>query len=250
MSSSAGLIVLRRTTPRRMRCSDGTRSSELRFLSVLSQFDIFTEVVTQRSEHSTGVWLAGLDVVAMDALQLPGNFFTPPPVACLLARGIGAAIRRARTRLPGGAENPVAIVRIPRERMIGSGIASSLFHEVGHQGSALLGLRASITPVLTDMQQEAGKMSDIWRYWKRWINEILADLWAVSPARHHRDPRAGWCCQPAAILRLPSQRRRSASSAMDSGQAELRSRRGTLSRPPMEHVGENLGILLPVVVRF
>jgi hypothetical protein len=26
----------------------------------------------------------------------------------------------------------VAIVKIPRERMVGNGIASSLFHEVGH----------------------------------------------------------------------------------------------------------------------
>jgi len=33
----------------------------------------------------------------------------------------------------GGGENPVAIVRVPRERMVGNGIASSLVHEVGHQ---------------------------------------------------------------------------------------------------------------------
>ena len=36
--------------------------------------------------------------------------------------------------------NPVAIIRVPRERMVGHGIASSLVHEVGHQGAALLGL--------------------------------------------------------------------------------------------------------------
>ena len=31
----------------------------LRFNAVLSQFDIFADVITQRSEHETGVWLAG-----------------------------------------------------------------------------------------------------------------------------------------------------------------------------------------------
>ena len=41
----------------------------LRFNDVLSQFDLFTEVITQRSEHGTGVWLAGLDVLAADALR-------------------------------------------------------------------------------------------------------------------------------------------------------------------------------------
>ncbi|HEU4666369.1 MAG TPA: hypothetical protein VFS79_06810, partial [Arthrobacter sp.] len=30
----------------------------LQFNVVLAQFDLFTEVVTQRSEHSTGVWLS------------------------------------------------------------------------------------------------------------------------------------------------------------------------------------------------
>ena len=65
-------------------------------------------------------------------------------MVCYLARGPGAAIRRARTRLPGGGDNPVAIIRMPRERMIGSGIASSLVHEVGHQGAALLDLVPSL----------------------------------------------------------------------------------------------------------
>ena len=38
------------------------------------------------------------------------------------------------------------MIRIPRERMIGYGIASSLVHEVGHQGAALLGLVESLRP--------------------------------------------------------------------------------------------------------
>ncbi len=111
----------------------------LRFNAVLTQVDLFADALVQRSEHEHGTWLGGLDVVAADGLALPG-YYEAPPVICYLDRGAGAAIRRARTRLPGGGENPVALIRVPRERMIGSGIASSLVHEVGHQAAALLDL--------------------------------------------------------------------------------------------------------------
>src|SRR5919204_3654279 len=123
----------------------------LRFNNTLTQFDTFSELITQRSEHETGVWLSGLDVLAADALATPVRYFEQPQVVCYLARGPGAAIRRARTRLPGGGQNPVAIVRVPRERMVGHGIGSSLVHEVGHQAAALLdlvpGLRARLHAV-------------------------------------------------------------------------------------------------------
>ena len=33
----------------------------LKFNAVLCKFDIFADVVTQRSEHETGIWLSGLD---------------------------------------------------------------------------------------------------------------------------------------------------------------------------------------------
>jgi hypothetical protein len=57
----------------------------LRFNSVLSQFDIFSEAQSQRSGHDVGIWLAGLDELARDALELPG-LFEAPPVICYLAR--------------------------------------------------------------------------------------------------------------------------------------------------------------------
>jgi hypothetical protein len=152
----------------------------LRFNVVLSQFDIFVDVLTQRSEHDTGVWLSGLDVAAADALTLPGGYYEAPAVVCYLDRGHGAAIRRARTRLPGGGENPVAIIRVPRERMVGSGIASSLVHEVGHQAAALLDLVNSLRPVLQELQQRSGQEQMAWRLWERWISEIVADFWSVA----------------------------------------------------------------------
>ena len=99
---------------------------------------------------------------------------------CYLDRGVGAAIRRARTRLPGGGSSPVAIIRVPRERMVGSGIASSLIHEVGHQAAALLDLVNSLRPVLRGLQRGSGGEREVWRIWERWISEIVADFWSVA----------------------------------------------------------------------
>lgn len=152
----------------------------MRFNAILSQFDMFSDVVTQRSEHQTGVWLAGLDALASDALGVVRHITDPPPVVCYLSRGAGAAIRRARTRMPGGDVSPVAIVRIPRERMVGQGVASSLIHEVGHQGAALLGLAESVRGDLAAVRREVGPEDPVWAAWERWISEILADLWSVG----------------------------------------------------------------------
>lgn len=152
----------------------------LKFHAVLNEFDMFSDVITQRSEHENGTWLSGLDVVAADALRLSGGYYALPPVICYLARGPGAAIRRARTRLPGGRINPVAIIRVPRERMVGSGIASSLIHEVGHQAAALLDLVPSLRLVLQARQQDDPANRESWAIWERWISEIVADFWSVA----------------------------------------------------------------------
>jgi hypothetical protein len=152
----------------------------LRFNAVITHFDVFENVITQRSESDTGVWLSGLDVLSADALQLRGNFYQVPPIVCYLDRGVGAAIRRARTRLPGGGSNPIGIIRVPRERMIGSGIASSLVHEVGHQAAALLGLVESLRPLLRGLARSNQAESVAWKLWERWISEIVADLWSVA----------------------------------------------------------------------
>lgn len=152
----------------------------LRFIAVLSQLHIFADILNQRSEHGSGIWISGLDVFAADALDLPGGHYTSPPVICYLDRGPGGAIRRARTRLPGGDSNPVAVIQIPRERMIGSGIASSLVHEVGHQGAALLDLINTLRPVLVKAIAQAGTRKKAWVCWERWISEIVADFWAMA----------------------------------------------------------------------
>jgi hypothetical protein len=151
----------------------------LSFQNALSQFDLFSEVITQRSEHDNGVLLSGLDIAAAEALLVPGRYFEGPPVICSLHRGLGGAIRRARTRLPGGGDNPVALIRIPRERMIGYGIASSLVHEVGHQGAALLRLVESLRAQLRSIRLRGG-LRRAWDLWDRWISEIVADFWSIG----------------------------------------------------------------------
>lgn len=150
------------------------------FNRVLTQFDLFADVLTQRSEHKNGVWLAGLDVVATDAINLPGRYLEAPPLICYLSPGYGAAIRRAGTRLPGGGKNPVTIIRVPRERMVGSGISASLIHEVGHQGAVLLGLIDSLRAELRKIAPRDPDLLEVWPLWSQWISEIIADYWAIA----------------------------------------------------------------------
>jgi hypothetical protein len=160
-----------------------------RFNLLLADYDIFSDALAQRSQPTHGPWLAGLDALAEDALQVDG--LSPPPLICYLDRGRGAAIRRARTRLPTGRLNPVAVVRLPRERLVGSGVAASLFHEVGHQGSELLGLLPSLRPVLRAL----GLERPIFALWERWLSEVVADLWAVA---------RGGVCAPLGLISVVS----------------------------------------------
>lgn len=154
---------------------------KLRFNAAITQFDIFSDALGERAEVGNGVWLAGLDAAADDALALEPPRYAAPPVVTYLDRGHGAAIRRARTRLPGGGDNPVAVLRLPRERMIGSGIAASLVHETGHQAAALLDLLPSLRLELSARRRWCRPEDDIaWQLWERWISEIAADFWAVA----------------------------------------------------------------------
>lgn len=158
----------------------GFTIQKLRYNSILDQLDIFADVLSQRGEHDVGIWLAGLDVLAEDGLEVCKNHFDIPPLMVFLERGHGAAIRRARTRLPGGDENPVAVIQIPRERMVGSGIASSLIHEVGHQAAEGMELTKGIRIELGKKMQSATKNKVAWKHYERWISEILADCWAMG----------------------------------------------------------------------
>lgn len=153
---------------------------KLKFNALLDQLDIFADVLTQRGEHDIGIWLAGLDTVAKDALSVVRKEVSMPPLITYLDRGHGAAIRRARTRLPGGKKNPVAVIRVPRERMVSSGIASSLVHEVGHQGAALLGILPTLKTALRNEAEKHPEEKQAWMLYERWISEIISDCWSVG----------------------------------------------------------------------
>ena len=93
----------------------------------------------------------------------------------------GARERRSGGRTlgsRGGGANPVAIIRVPRERMVGSGIASSLVHEVGHQGAAQLGLVETLRGDLA--RGRAAEPDGVWDTFDRWLSEIVADCWSVG----------------------------------------------------------------------
>jgi hypothetical protein len=77
----------------------------LRFNTIIRHFDVFASVLGQRSEHETGVWVAGLDDVAADALALPGGYFVAPPMICYLDR---TTARRSDAPIPAcPAGNPI-----------------------------------------------------------------------------------------------------------------------------------------------
>ena len=129
----------------------------LRFNDALTQFDLFSELITQRSEHDTGVWLAGLDVLAARRAEPAGRRTSSSRRSSATSR----AGRAPRSGAPGRASRAAGrtrwpIVRVPRERMVGHGIASSLVHEVGHQAAALLGLVESLRPVAPRAQRPRG----------------------------------------------------------------------------------------------
>ncbi len=75
----------------------------------------------------------------------------------------------------------MSIIRIPRERMIGYGIASSLVHETGHQAAALLGLVESLRPEIQRARRGvAGPERAAWQLFERWVSEIVADLYSIA----------------------------------------------------------------------
>lgn len=152
---------------------------KLKFNNILGDLDIFAAVLSQRAEYDVGIWTSALDVLAKDGLKVVEGLATTPQLIVFLDRGHGAAIRRARTRLPSGGLNPVGVIQIPRERMIGSGIASSLIHEVGHQAAALLDLVPTLKLKLKDKRKKSANPI-AWQCFERWISEIVADVWSLG----------------------------------------------------------------------
>jgi hypothetical protein len=64
--------------------------------------------------------------------------------------------------------------------MVGHGIASSLVHEVGHQGAALLGLVESLRTDIARRVPRDPRVESPWRSWERTVSECVADFWSVA----------------------------------------------------------------------
>jgi hypothetical protein len=165
------------------------RREQRRYLAVRTQFsrllstiDVYADCLSQRAEHRIGVLLRGLDILAEDGVRADVPGYRPPPLVCYLddtIPGGGGAIRRAFTTLPGGETNAVGLIKIPRERLLGIGLAS-LLHEVGHQGVASLKL---LPPYRTAIAQEALRGTippEAASWWSMKLSEVLPDLWAVA----------------------------------------------------------------------
>jgi hypothetical protein len=150
----------------------------LQFLRVLTHFDMFESVVGQRSDAQTGIWLSGLDNIAADALRLRRGYFEPPPIVCYLDRGMGAAIRRAHTRLlqsRRGCQDPARAAGRQRHRFM-------TLPRGWAPGSCPSGTVESLRPVLRDIAHDSRSGDLTWRLWERWISEIVADVWSVARA--------------------------------------------------------------------
>jgi hypothetical protein len=66
--------------------------------------------------------------------------------------------------------------------LVGNGIASSVYHELGHAAAALLGLVQSLRAELRRIAERRPEELPVWRLWERWISEIVADAWSVARA--------------------------------------------------------------------
>jgi hypothetical protein len=65
--------------------------------------------------------------------------------------------------------------------MVGSGVASSLVHEVGHQAASVLDLLPALRTELQVQRAHAPfAHREAWQLWERWISEIAADVWSVG----------------------------------------------------------------------
>jgi hypothetical protein len=68
------------------------------------------------------------------------------------------------------------VISVPREWMIGS----SLVHEVGHHGAALLKLLPSLRAELHERAKREPARTVAWRWFETWISEVMADCWSVA----------------------------------------------------------------------
>lgn len=129
----------------------------------------------REAEKLWRVWLAGLDVLLSHAGA--ARLRDVPPSSATWPEAPAPPSGAHAPGCPASA-NPPPSSRIPRERMIGNNLASSLFHEVGHR-------RGPARPGRVDahrIARDAVTLGEAFAFglWERWISEVIADVWSVA----------------------------------------------------------------------
>ena len=182
---SSGFIAWLRGPGRRASDAQAQRRFtflRLRFNAALTQFDLFSDVITQRSEHETGR-------LAVRARRVCGR---RAGAARRLLRGaagrsaISIAGRARRFGARARACRAAAAIRWRSSACRANAWSAAASPRRWCTRSATRRRRCSISsaslrPVLRGMQRE--RQADdrsAWQLWERWISEIVADFWAVA----------------------------------------------------------------------
>jgi hypothetical protein len=178
---------------------------ELDLSRAFTFFDTYMDVLTQRRSSELGPVLAGCDVLAAEAMRRehPGlRLVEPPLVYC--DRGFGASIVRESVPFPDGSPNPMPLVQIPYARLKQKYNMTSVFHEVGHQALAQIGLVDVLPRALRAALARAGAATEIRDLYALWAFEIGPDFWAfcLAGAAEANALRDLFALPPAHALRI------------------------------------------------
>ena len=221
----------------------------LRFNDVLSQFDLFTEVITQRSEHGTGVWLSGLDVLAADALRLDAR--PRSPVLRPAAAGLLPGARPGRGDPPGPDPAARRAVEPGRHHPGAAGADGRPRHRLlaGARGRPPGRGAAGSRPV--DAARRWPRRTA--RVGRRAVAQlgphglrVRRGLLVGRQAGDRLDPRPDGRGEPAPVLRVPAPRHRPAPHAVPAGSAQRSDGRRALPAPAVDRGRRHLaGALSP-----
>jgi hypothetical protein len=152
---------------------------ELEMSSAFGFFDTYMDVLTQRQAPGLSRLLAGCDVLARDSIDKdhPALAIVEPPIV-YCDRGFGASTLREGVLLPGRGRNPLPLVQIPYSRLNEKCNLTSIYHEMGHDGTVRLGLVSALPKALRKSLAAAGASSTLQDLFALWCSEIGPDLWA------------------------------------------------------------------------
>jgi hypothetical protein len=155
---------------------------ELDMATAFTFFDTYMDVLTQRRSPELGAVLGGCDVLALEAMRRDHPALAtiePPLVHC--DRGFAASTTRQGVPFPDGSPNPMPLIQIPYARLKEKyNLASSIPHEVGHQGIKQLQLLSALPKLLRAALDGAGAPETIEQLYELWAFEIGPDFWAFG----------------------------------------------------------------------